>query len=242
MNINANYAFSDLNRAGTRLHTNHIPLVEGKTIQGKPCVNLCQPGTFATESRPRALVSRNHEGRWAPVRSLAEFQQQLLQRSAEQRGEHFGIWTDAHTWGGLQAPDGVPQDKEVQTFASHWAEESKQTIEAFVDRDVRMHPTAHSFDLTVGWSTETHSVNPVELSVLPAHCPGKVVAILAEPYHVSQHQVATVTQFEADFGSLEPTAAKTIVHTPKESRVLPSHRLPDGCYNNNPKTYVLPIG
>lgn len=191
------------------------PLVEGKTVKGEPCVNLCQAETFIPTKDGAALVSRDAEGAWQPVANLKDLQAALANTPKEQLGEKLGIWTDERRFLYLAARDGVAQENEVQSLQSHWDANAVSISEQFNDLGVRTgDPNSAPREMPVGWSFADAHVRASEVGFIQGSYVGKEVGFLNEPRYVDRQETLRVTQFEDQGGDFIPTAVDSIVRTP----------------------------
>jgi hypothetical protein len=242
MKLNSNYAFAAENRIGEAKGKIQTPLVEGSTVTGEPVVTLCEADSFVPRKDGAAIVARGAEGDWQPVSTMKQLQETIAATPKEKLGEQLGIWTDSRYLVVL-GKDGVAQDREVQSFGSHWADNTQSSSTRYDDLGVRNgDPNAAPQQMPVGWSIADANVRPSEVGVLPASFPGKSVGVLNEPLYVDSHEVIRVTEFDDQGGQYTPTAVESTKHSPAGSKVTPNagYDLAPLIWDSLPTEYVIP--
>jgi hypothetical protein len=223
MKLNNTYAFTKDNHVGQFAGKLQTPLMEGATVQGQPVVVLCQQDGFVPREDGSALVAKGTKGEWKPIASVKQLEETLANTPKEKLGEKVGIWTDArsHLW--IKGKDGVPQQGEVQTLASHWEENAVNSSTRFDDLGVRnSDPNTPPQIMTVGWSFEDAHVRANEVKLESAAFPGKQVGVLTEPLYVDSHEVLRVTDFDDRGFEFIPTAVESTKNTPAGSKTTPN--------------------
>ncbi|MFN8612571.1 MAG: hypothetical protein U0931_33835 [Vulcanimicrobiota bacterium] len=192
MDIRNQYAFPQNNFVGQKASNGMTNLVVANTANGEPVVKPCKPDSFIPVSDHVALAHRpDAESEWQPVRSLTQLQEIVKNTPAEQLGQNLGVWTDKKSFFIFGKRDGLPQNREVQTFAQRWADMQTTVTRPLVDKGFRLGNTPESdvIECQVGLEAAQVTIDPSAFEVKPGTYPGKEVGFFHEVGKVSQHDI-----------------------------------------------------
>jgi len=233
VDIRNQYSFSQNNFVGQTARTGMTNLVVANAANGEPVVKPCRPDSFVPVSDHVALAHRqSSESDWQPVRSLAQFQDIVKNTPAEQLGHNLGVWTDKRKYVIFGSRDGVPQNREVQTFQQRWDGMQTTVTRPLVDKGFRLQnsPEAEVIECQVGLDAAQISIDPKSFEVKTGTYPGKEVGFFHEVGKVSQHDVYLPK------GLGEP--AEVINHGGQKPLLDPNDRDLFNSYNQ--PVYVMP--
>ena len=192
MDIRNQYAFSQNNFVGQKASQAMTNLVVANAANGEPVVKPCQPDSFVPLSEHLALAHRpDGESPWQPVRSLAQLQEIVKSSPADQLGQNLGLWSDKKSFFVFGKRDGLPQNREVQTFAERWAGMQQMLTRPLVDKGFRLGNTPESEvrQCQVGLEAALVNIDPQAFEVKAGTYPGKEVGFFHEVGKVSQHDI-----------------------------------------------------
>ncbi|MBS2037804.1 hypothetical protein JST97_22660 [bacterium] len=233
MDIRNQYAFTQNNFVGQTASKGMTNLVVASAANGEPVVKPCKPDSFIPVSDHVALAHRpNAESDWQPVRSLAQFQEIVKNTPAEQLGQNLGVWTDKRSFFIFGKRDGLPQNREVQSFADRWSNMQTTLTRPLVDKGFRLGNTPESdvIECQVGLEAAQVSIDPGAFEVKPGTYPGKEVGFFHEVGKVSQHDIYLPK------GLNQP--AEVISNGGEKSLLDPNH--PELFNSHNQPVYVMP--
>lgn len=233
MDIRNQYAFSQNNFVGQTASKAMTNLVVAPAANGEAVVKPCKPDSFIPVSDHLALVHRpDAESDWQPVRSLAQFQEIVSNTPAEQRGHNLGLWTDRRSFLIVGKRDGIPQNREVQSFAERWANMQTTVTRPLVDKGFRLGDTAEAdvIECQVGLEAAQVTIDPAAFEVKPGTYPGKEVGFFHELGRISQHDIYLPK------GLNQP--AEVISNGGEKSLLDPNH--PELFNSHNQPVYVMP--
>lgn len=235
MDIRNQYTFSQNNFVGQTATRSMTPLVVAPSANGEPVLKPCNPDGFVPQSDNVALAHRpNAESEWQPIRSVAQFQEIVKSTPADQLGQNLGVWTDKKKFWIFGSRDGVPQNREVQTFADRWQGMQHTITRPLVDKGFRTENRADADVITarVGLDAALVSIDPKSFSVDNGNYPNKEVAFFNEIGKVSQHDIYIAK------GAGQP--AEVITHGPEGATALLDPNDFNRQGQNGTPTYVMP--
>ena len=192
MDIRNQYSFSQNNFVGQQASRTMTSLVVAPSANGEPVVKPCLSDSFIPANANVALAHRpNAESEWQPVRSVAQFQEIVKNTPADQLGQTLGVWTDKKSFYIFGSRDGVPQNREVQTFADRWQGMQTTVTRPLVDKGFRVENRADAevVSAQVGLDAAQISIDPKSFEAASSTFPGKEVGFFYEVGRVSQHDI-----------------------------------------------------
>jgi hypothetical protein len=192
VDIRNQYAFSQNNFVGQTATRTMTSLVVAPSANGESVLKPCLSDSFIPENANVALAHRaNADSEWQPVRSVAQFQELVQNTPADQLGQNLGVWTDKRSFYLFGSRDGVPQNREVQTFGERWQGMQTTVTRPLVDKGFRTENRADAEVVTaqVGLEAAQISIDPKSFEAATSSFPGKEVGFFYEVGKISQHDI-----------------------------------------------------